>query len=344
MAGTGISDPDLRQVADLARRATDAGVPRIAVCGAGSPTRPDLEESCAEAITSVAPELSITLSHTLGGSGLRDRENAAVLNAALRPWAAAFSETLEETLKSHGIHAPVYVARTSGGAVVLEHFRQFPIVCIDGASGCLFAGAAHLANLSDAVVVDAGHDGIRSVILESGRLPTRPESSYDSAIRMSVAEVAYEQLAWKDLNLRPFPPHHLGPPARSEPRNRHLNLAAALMLGSFNSPMIVVGPRAMELAPELVPEYALFAAAVGAARSPVRAELERVIRVDETRTLAQALAQAQEDAVNLSVEAGADRVTIRIERLEHAPMSYLPPGFHRVAVGAAGEPKSARSA
>ena len=344
LAGGSISELDRKQVVTLVQRAVDSGVVHFAVSAAGSPTRPDLEGYCAEAIASVAPGLSITLSHTLGGSGLRDRENAAVLNAALRPWAAGFSEALGLTLKAHGIDAPAYVARTSGGAVSLEYFRQFPIMCIDGVSGCLFAGAAHLAKLSDAVVVDAGHDGIRSVILDSGTLPTRPESSYDSAVRMSVAEVAYEHLAWKDLNLGVSPPHHLGPPARSEPRNRHLNLDAALMLGGFRSPLIVVGPRAMELAPELVPEFDVFAAAVGAARSPVRTELERIIRVDETRALGQAVAQAQEDAVNLSVEAGAERSSIRIERLEHAPMSYLPPGFHRIVVGAAGEPKSATSA
>lgn len=344
LAGTSISEPDWKRVADFARRAAEAGVLGFAVCAAGSPTRPDLEESCAEAIASAAQGLSITLSHTLGGSGLRDRENAAVLNAALRPWAAGFSEAIERTLNTHGIDAPAYVARTSGGAVVLEYFRQNPIVCIDGASGCLFAGAAHLAKLSDAVVVDAGRDGIRSVILESGEMPTRPESFYDSAVRMSVAEVAYEQLAWEDLNLGVAPPHRVGQPARPDPGNRQLNLAAALTIGGFNSPMIVVGPRAMDLAPELVPENAEFAAAVGAARSPVRAELERVIRVDELRTLAQAVEQATEDALNLALEAGADRATIRIERLAHAPMSYLPPGFHRIVVRSAGEPKSAVSA
>lgn len=339
LAGGSISELDRKQVLTLTRRAVDAGVLHFAVSAAGSPTRPDLEEYCAEAIASVAPGLSITLSHTLDGRGLRDRENAAVLNAALRPWAAGFSESLGLTLKAHGIDVPTYVARSPGGAVVLEYFRQFPILCIDGASACLFTGAAHLAKLSDAVVVDAGHDGIRSVILEAGALPTRPDSSYQSQVRMSVPEVAYEMLEWQDLKFMDVQ-HHVVSAPRFGVGKKHPDLIAALSLGGFKSPVVVVGPRAAELAPELVPQHSAFAAAVGAALSPVRVELERVIRVDEGESLADAVAQAEEDAVNLAIEAGSDKATIRIDRITHAPMSYLPPGFHRIVVGAAGDPKS----
>jgi len=46
--------------------------------------RPDIEQRAAEVILRAHPEADITLSHEVGGLGLIDRENAALINSSLR--------------------------------------------------------------------------------------------------------------------------------------------------------------------------------------------------------------------------------------------------------------------
>ena len=70
-----------------ARRIRDSGIRAVAVAAIFSPLDPSHEERAAEILRQECPEAAITLSRDLGRIGLLERENAALLNAALIPLA-----------------------------------------------------------------------------------------------------------------------------------------------------------------------------------------------------------------------------------------------------------------
>ena len=61
------------------------GIRSIALTSNFAPIRPDIEQKAAEVLLSVHPDADITLSSEVGGLGLINRENAALINASLRP-------------------------------------------------------------------------------------------------------------------------------------------------------------------------------------------------------------------------------------------------------------------
>src|SRR5438045_141509 len=66
-----------------ARQIRDSGLRSVAIAASFSPLDPSHEERARAILAEECPEASITLSHELGRIGLLERENAALLNAAL---------------------------------------------------------------------------------------------------------------------------------------------------------------------------------------------------------------------------------------------------------------------
>lgn len=60
------------------------GIGAIALTANFAPVRADIERAAAQVLRSVHPDADITLSSEVGGIGLVDRENAALINASLR--------------------------------------------------------------------------------------------------------------------------------------------------------------------------------------------------------------------------------------------------------------------
>src|SRR5215469_15712957 len=66
-----------------ARRIRDEGFGAVGVSAIFSPLDPSHEERAAAILAEECPGIAVTLSHRLGRIGLLERENAALLNAAL---------------------------------------------------------------------------------------------------------------------------------------------------------------------------------------------------------------------------------------------------------------------
>src|SRR5262249_52924079 len=66
-----------------ARRICASGIRAVAVAAIFSPLDPGCEERARVILAEECPDASVTLSHHLGRIGLLERENAALLNAAL---------------------------------------------------------------------------------------------------------------------------------------------------------------------------------------------------------------------------------------------------------------------
>src|SRR5689334_20008950 len=73
---------DEAQLALAARDIKARAIRSVAVTSNFAPVRPDIEQRAASIIRNTYPEADITLSSEVGGLGLVDRENAAIINAS----------------------------------------------------------------------------------------------------------------------------------------------------------------------------------------------------------------------------------------------------------------------
>ncbi len=147
---------DEEGVADVARSARELGHNNFMVSSVFSPVNPDGELLAQRAIKAVHPEASITLSHEIGRIGILERENAAILNAALRPLAGRVIDGLEAALEEARIAAPLYLSQNDGTIVNLDFARDYPIFTVASGPTNSMRGAAVESNTSDCIVIDVG--------------------------------------------------------------------------------------------------------------------------------------------------------------------------------------------
>jgi len=145
--------------AELAKVAEDIrakGIRAVAISSCFAPVRSDIERDAARIVREVYPEVDITLSSEVGGLGLLDRENAAIMNGALREMAHRAVASRNEGLRRAGISSRIYFSQNDGTLVTAEYASRFPVVtCSAGPTNSL-RGAAFLTGLDDALVMDIG--------------------------------------------------------------------------------------------------------------------------------------------------------------------------------------------
>ncbi len=151
-----ISAVDEAEIRIVAGRIRDAGLSEVAVAGVFSQLNADQEERVADLIRNEIPDASITLSSEVGRTGLLERENAAIMNAALRPLAAKVGEAFARALIELGIQAPFFVSQNDGTLMTATHMQHFPVLTFAAGPTNSLRGAAFLTGRSDALVVDIG--------------------------------------------------------------------------------------------------------------------------------------------------------------------------------------------
>ncbi|WP_198374901.1 hydantoinase/oxoprolinase N-terminal domain-containing protein [Neoroseomonas rubea] len=154
--GRPIMPLDERAIAAAAREMRAAGIACVAVASIFSPLDPAMEIRAAEIIRQEMPEAAITLSHELGRIGLLERENVALLNAALAPLAAHTVRAFAQALEEAGIDAPLYITQNDGTVMRADHAARFPVLSFASGPTNSMRGAAFLTGAKDALVVDVG--------------------------------------------------------------------------------------------------------------------------------------------------------------------------------------------
>ena len=147
---------DTSALENAARDIRAKGIRAVALTGGFAPVRPDIEKKAAEVILGVHPEADITLSGEVGGLGLIDRENAALINASLRQLSRKVVTSLKEALGHLGVRAPIYFSQNDGTLVSTAYATRFPIVTCSAGPTNSIRGAAFLTGLRDAIVMDIG--------------------------------------------------------------------------------------------------------------------------------------------------------------------------------------------
>lgn len=154
--GREYAELDEQALRDAARDISEKGIRSVAVSSVFALIRPDIEKRAAEILREHIPNVRLTLSHDVGGMGLIERENAAIINAALQELSDKVVNAFRQTVQDIDMSADLYFSQNDGTLVDAEHVRQFPVVtCSAGPTNSL-RGAAFLSGLQDAIVVDIG--------------------------------------------------------------------------------------------------------------------------------------------------------------------------------------------
>lgn len=151
-----ISPLDVEEIKRVAADLKAKGITAVAVSSVFSPVNPEMEQQAAAIIEAEAPGTSVTVSSEIGRIGLLERENAAILNACLRPLARHTVAAFRRAIGEFGITAPLYLTQNDGTLMSADFAEQYPVLTFASGPTNSMRGAAFLSGLKDAMVVDVG--------------------------------------------------------------------------------------------------------------------------------------------------------------------------------------------
>lgn len=141
---------------EAARVIADRGIREIAVTSIFAQLNSEQEERAAEILEDETPGVSVTQSNRVGRLGLLERENAAIMNASLRPLAAKVAAAIGAALAELGIDAPFFVSQNDGTLMSAAHLLEMPVLTFAAGPTNSLRGAYFLAGVADALVADIG--------------------------------------------------------------------------------------------------------------------------------------------------------------------------------------------
>ncbi len=139
-----------------ARRIRASGIRSVAVAAIFSPLDPSCEQRARTILAEECPDAAVTLSHDLGRIGLLERENAALLNAALVDLARRTVVGFTQAIAASGIAAPLYLTQNDGTVMSAAVATALPVMSFASGATNSMRGAAFLSGLADAMVIDVG--------------------------------------------------------------------------------------------------------------------------------------------------------------------------------------------
>ena len=151
-----ITPIDHGELRAAARDIASKGVRSVAVASVFSPVDDSYEHEAQEVLLDEVPELDISLSGEIGRLGLLERENAAIVNACLRPLAERTVAGLVEALVQLGLDCPLHVSQNDGTLMSADFARRYPVATFASGPTNSMRGAAFLSGIRDGVVIDVG--------------------------------------------------------------------------------------------------------------------------------------------------------------------------------------------
>jgi len=166
--GRPISQVDKEELLRVAEEIRRAGIRSVAVSSVFSMVNPEAEREAAAVLADVIPDGFVSLSHEIGRVGLLERENATILNAALRPLARHVVGAVREALTTLALRTPLFFTQNDGTLMSVGHAEMFPVWTIASGPTNSMRGAAFLSALDDCAVVDIGGTTTDIGILKGG--------------------------------------------------------------------------------------------------------------------------------------------------------------------------------
>jgi N-methylhydantoinase A/oxoprolinase/acetone carboxylase beta subunit len=109
----------------------------------------------------------VTCSYKVGGLGFIERENATILNSALKKNISKHFGALVPVCEKF-TQAPVYITQNNGTIMTLEQACEFPVLTIAAGPTNSFVGGALLGKKENTVVVDIGGTSTDVGLIQNG--------------------------------------------------------------------------------------------------------------------------------------------------------------------------------
>jgi len=140
----------------VAREVRARGLRSASITSVFSPVTAVMELRAAEILRNEVPGITLSLSHEIGRVGFLERENAAIMNACLADLSAKVVQSFRTALRELGITAPFFISQNDGTLMTPEHVERYPVLTFASGPTNSMRGAARLAGIGDAMVVDIG--------------------------------------------------------------------------------------------------------------------------------------------------------------------------------------------
>ncbi|WP_210526156.1 hydantoinase/oxoprolinase N-terminal domain-containing protein [Rubellimicrobium arenae] len=154
--GREIAPLDEKGLVEVAREVRARGLRSASVTSVFSPVTAVMELRAAEILRNEVPGISLSLSHEIGRVGFLERENAAIMNACLADLSRKVVDSFRSALRQKGITAPFFISQNDGTLMTPEHVERYPVLTFASGPTNSMRGAARLAGIGDAMVVDIG--------------------------------------------------------------------------------------------------------------------------------------------------------------------------------------------
>jgi N-methylhydantoinase A/oxoprolinase/acetone carboxylase beta subunit len=161
--GRPISPLDRNEVRRIARELAHTAITQVVVTAVFGTSYPDDEVRIAEWMAAENPALQFSLSHRIGRFGILERENAALLNAMLRPLAT-------RTLAAYrsGVPGNLFISQNDGTVMAGARAVEAPIFTVASGPTNSLRGAAILGASREAIVLDVGGTTTDAGVLHLG--------------------------------------------------------------------------------------------------------------------------------------------------------------------------------
>lgn len=154
--GREIAPLDEMEILRIAREVKARGLRTAAITSVFSPVTPVMEARAAEILREENPDIALSLSHEIGRVGFLERENAAIMNACLADLSRKVVDSFRLALRDKGITAPFFISQNDGTLMTPDHVARYPVLTFASGPTNSMRGAARLAGLGDAMVIDIG--------------------------------------------------------------------------------------------------------------------------------------------------------------------------------------------
>ncbi|CAG9988708.1 unnamed protein product [Clonostachys byssicola] len=221
--GSLISELDEDEVRRHCSEIKSLGIRSIVVVGVFSPI--DLiykqEETAAEIIRSVYPEANVVCSKEVANIGFLERENAAILNASILPFARRTIHSFQEAISRLNLKCPVFVTQNDGTILPASAAARVPIRTFSSGPTNSMRGAAFLMQ-------DHGNEVM--MVVDIGGTTTDVGLLLKNGFPRQAA--AYSEIAGVRTNF-------------SYPDVRSIGLGGGSIIGKDKSGKLTVGPESV---------------------------------------------------------------------------------------------------
>jgi N-methylhydantoinase A/oxoprolinase/acetone carboxylase beta subunit len=191
--GSLISDIKEAEIVEQCKIIREKGVKSIVINGVFSPidTIEKQEERAAEIVRRELGEVDVVLSKTVANLGFLERENAAILNASILPFARQTIASFQTPIKRLGLSCPVFITQNDGTILSGDAAARLPIRTFSSGPTNSMRGAAFLVGNKEGkgeamMVVDVGGTTTDVGLLLANGFP-RQQAAYSelSGVRMN---------------------------------------------------------------------------------------------------------------------------------------------------------------